>query len=132
MKFYHAINKKPYPPGIFSQKNYPKMQYLIHSIKSYNINRWLHCMLAYLRCRTNNFLTISFQLGNGGGGPRSVSVFWPLCHLSQIFLGNVTKEKTKDSSLYHIYQFFLFSILKLIEIDHSYSSWGIYIGRYWE
>lgn len=108
------------------KKNYPKMQYLIHSIRSHTIltDDFIVC-LAYLRCRTNNFLTISFSARKWWRWTQvCLSLLTSLLSpLSDIF-GQCNKEKTKDSSLYPYLSIFpiFFLFLKLIEIDHSYSS----------
>ena len=107
-------------------KNYKKIQYLIHSVRSHKIltDDFIVC-LVYLRYRNNNFLTISFSARKWWRWIQvCLSLLTSLLSPLSAICGQCNKEKTKDSSLYSYLPTFpiFFLFLKLIERDHSYSS----------
>lgn len=107
-------------------KNYPKIWYLVHSVRSHKIliDDFIVC-LVYLKYRTNDFLTISFSARKQWRWTQvCLSLLTYLLSPLSDICGQCNKEKTKDSSPYPYLPIFpiFFLFLKLIEIDHSYSS----------
>lgn len=104
-------------------ENYQKTGYFIHCVKSDKILiDDLIVFLLCLRCRANNFLRISFSTRKWWGWTQvCLSLLTSLFrHLPQLFVDSVTEKRPRTLLCILIYHFF-FSLLKVIETDHSYS-----------